>query len=395
MIKTFKQFLEDRQMMMFLSEEGKNMEIAEDIFNRFSNIISSSNDYQDAVKKLEKEGVTANFDVNRYPMLGHRWAESFYEAIAIGGNKRNRKENYELDKKLNNLSSKVVSLGFEIADSPESSFYFFNIPGYKEEKKRNMRGKIHVKIPPEKPEYILDLVQIIKSNLSFVRQFKFSASWSSFESRRDNFIIYLSMKGEENLNFFREQISSLGLQTDVGEDFTGNSGGGLSQTQLVSLRLAVMLVSKNGSPPSPNYEAKQFKITQREFLLSDPIGSRYLKDSNPTPEKNKPISSGEYVPKTLVIQTKSKPLQSNINIEVGKDLLKHFLGDESKYFSQKQFKINKSTNGWYLIPDLSAHNKTIINGSIVDRATRININDQIGIIGNSGNRLVPLRVTSV
>jgi hypothetical protein len=71
------------------------------------------------------------------------------------------------------------------------------------------------------------------------------------------------------------------------------------------------------------------------------------------------------------------------------------LGDVAQYFSDVQFRIQKASNGWYLIPNNTAVNQTIINGSVVRGATRININDQIGIIGKSGRQIMPLKATSV
>jgi hypothetical protein len=367
----------------------ENMESAEDIFRRLSGLISSAPTYQAATQSLAKEGIVANFDTNRHSGLGHRWSESFYNGIV--GDKGNDKQNPELDRQLASLNSQILSLGFQRLDSTDP-FYFFGIPGHKPD---GAKGKIHVKIPAERPEFLLDLAQIIKSNLSYVRQFKFSAFGGGFESRRDNFVIYLSKQGEENLNNFRQQISSLGLSTDVGQDFKGEkSGWSLSQTQLVSLRLAAMLVSKPGSPKPTSPSSSHWQTTEKEFLMSDPIGSRYLRDSGTTPTGGS-NSSAEYQPKTLVLATKSRPLTINVDTQIGKYVLQQSLGNEAQYFSDPQFQVKKSADGWYLVPNQSAINRTTINGSVVAGATKINPNDSIGIVGKSGNQIAPLRVTSV
>jgi len=371
----------------------ENMESGEDIFRHLSSIISSAPDYKIAIQNLSKIGVVTPRQVDQYSQLGHRWSESFYEWIT--GDKGHDKRNPELDKKLANLNSQILSLGFPgLEPDQRDAFYFFGIPGYKPD---GAKLKIHVKIPAERAELLLDLAHIIKNNLSYVRQFKFSELGGGFESRRDNFIIYLSKQGEENINDLIQKISSLGLSTDIGEDFKGKSGK-LSQTQLLSLRLAAILVSKSGSPEPKYSTSSHWNIIEKEFLSSDPIGSRYLVDSKTTDSmttNSKTKISTDYQPKTLEMSTKNKPLGMNIDTKVGRYLLKGFIGDDAKYFSDKQFEVKKYPNGWYLIPDLSATNKTTINGSIANGATKININDLIGVVGKSGKQIVPLRVTSV
>ena len=363
----------------------ENMESAEDIFKRLSSLILAAPTYQAAVQNLSSAGIVPNFDTNRHSVLGHKWSETFYNNIA--GDKGNDKQNPELDNQLASFNSQIQSLGFTSLDSTDP-FYFFAIPGYKPDGAKN---KIHIKIPTDKLNLLLELVKIIKQNSNYVRQFKFSAFGGGFETRRDNFIIYLSKLGEENINKLRQSISQLGLSTDVGQDFKGENGISLSQTQLVSLRLAAILVNKPESPKPTSSNSSHWQTTEKEFLLSDPVASRYLTGEKPV---NPGSESQDYQPKTLVMTGGNKPITINVDTQIGKYVLQS-LGDTAQYFSDVQFRLQKANNGWYLIPNTTAVNQTIVNGSVVRGATKIRTNDQIGIIGKSGRQIMPLKVTSV
>jgi hypothetical protein len=371
----------------------ENMESAEDITKKFSDIILASPNYQMAIANLLKMGIKPNFDTNRYSGLGHKWSELFYGAIA--GDKGSQGGDPDMDRALSNLNSQILALGFNGLDAIEP-FYFFGIPGYKPD---GAKSKIHIKIPSDKLNLALELAKFIKQNSSYVRQFKFSAFGNSFNSRRDNFIIYLSKSGEENLNQVRQSISQLGLPTDVGEDFKGKNGSSLSQTQLVSLRLAAMLVNRPNGPQPTSPSASHWQTTEKEFLLSDPVGSRYLKQEAPTSSSptSGPASdnSQPYQPKTLVLSSAGRPLTINVDTKIGKYSLQQSLGDAAQYFSDMQFDLRKSNDGWYLSPNTTAINRTIINGAVVTKPTRIKINDQIGVVGKSGRQIVPLKITSV
>lgn len=367
----------------------ENMESAEDIFKRLSSLILSAHTYQAAIKSLSSAGIVPNFDTNRHAILGHKWSEAFYNNIT--GDKGNEKQNPELNNQLSSLNSQIASLGFTPLDSTDP-FYFFAIPGYKPDGAKN---KIHIKIPTDKINLLLELAKIIKQNSNFVRQFKFSAFGGGFETRRDNFIVYLSKLGEENIDELRQKISSLGLSTDVGQDFKGGQGVSLSQTQLISLRLAAILVNKPGSPAPTSPSSKHWQTTEQEFLMSDPVASPYIKGDKQPPATPSNTSFQDYQPKTLVLSGGNRPLTINVDTQIGKPVLGSSLGPIAQYFSDIQFRIQKASNGWYLIPNTTAVNQTIINGSVVRGATRININDQIGIIGKSGRQIMPLKATNV
>jgi hypothetical protein len=371
----------------------ENMESAEDIFKRLSSLILAAPTYQAAIKSLSGAGIVPNFDTNRHAILGHKWSETFYNNIA--GDKGNEKQNPELDRQIASLNSQIASLGFTPLDSTDP-FYFFAIPGYKPDGAKN---KIHIKIPTDKINLLLELAKIIKQNSNFVRQFKFSAFGGGFETRRDNFIVYLSKLGEENIDELRQKISRLGLSTDVGQDFKGGHGVSLSQTQLISLRLAAILVSKPGSPAPKFASSNHWQKTEQEFLMSDPVASPYIRGETQQPAGSAPqpvgSASQDYQPKTLVLSGGNRPLTINIDTQIGQPVLGSSLGPLAQYFSNIQFRIQKASNGWYLIPNTTAVNQTIINGSVVRGATRININDQIGIIGKSGRQIMPLRATNV
>jgi len=365
----------------------ENMESAEDIFRRLSGLISSAPTYQAAIQGLSSAGIVPDFDTNRHNVLGHKWSETFYNNIT--GDKGNEKQNPALDNQLASLNSQITSLGFPPVASHDP-FYFFAIPGHRPDGAKN---KIHVKIPKDKLNLLLDLVKIIKQNSNYVRQFKFSALGNGFETRRDNFIIYLSKLGEENTDELRQKISSLGLSTDIGQDFKGKHNG-LSQTQLVSLRLAAILVGKPGSPAPTSPSSKHWQTTEEEFLMSDPIGSRYLKNRETPTTTPSSTASQDYQPKTLVLSGGNRPLTINVDTQIGKYVLQS-LGDTAQYFSDMQFRLQKANNGWYLIPNGTAVNKTIVNGSVVSSPTKVQINDQIGIVGKSGRQTMPLKVTNV
>jgi len=369
------------------------MESAEDIFKRLSSLILSASTYQGAIKSLSSAGVIPDFGTDQYTQLGHKWKDAFYGLISgdTGGGMFMPETNPDLASKLYTIANRIKSVGFDVIDDPQGSWYFFQIEGYKPD---GAKKKIHVKIPADNLEYAVKLAELIKQNLVNVRQFKFAAKGNSFESRRDNFVIYLSKQGESNSEDFIKAIKSLGLSTDVGEDFKGSTGNSLSQTELVSLRLSAILLSKPGIP-RPNFAGqKLWKDTEQEFLMSDPVASPYLKGTGQPPATQASGGVQDYQPKTLTLYGGNRPLSINIDTQIGKPVLQS-LGDVAQYFSDVQFRIQKASNGWYLIPNNTAVNQTIINGSVVRGATRININDQIGIIGKSGRQIMPLKATSV
>lgn len=376
----------------------ENIESAEDITKKYSSIILSSSTYQDAVQNLSKVGVAADFDANRHSGLGHKWKEVFYKVITgdQGGGILTPEKNPELASKLQNLASNVSSMGFPSIDSNEP-WYFFGIEGYKSD---GANKKLHIKIPVDKLNLALKLAEFIKQNSANVRQFKFASKGSSFESRRDNFVIYLSKQGEANIGEFAKGINALGLATDTGEDFKGDHGSSLSQTELVSLRLAAMLVSRPGNPEPKFANSSHWQVTEKKFLESDPVGSKYLNNdssaSSPATTAPKSSQPQEYQPKTLVLSgAGGRPVTINIDTVIGKTVLRQSLGDQAQYFSDPQFQIKKSNDGWYLVPNNTAVNKTIINGRPASGSVRINLRDRIGVVGKSGNQITPISVTSV
>ncbi len=370
----------------------ENIESAENITKKYSGVILSSPTYQEAIQNLNKNGVIADFDVNKHASLGHKWKEVFYKVITgdEGGGILTAEKNPGLASKLNILASEISSIGFPEIHSPDP-WYFFGIKGHKSDRANK---KIHVKIPSDKLDSATRLAEFIKQNSTYVRQFKFASKGSSFESRRDNFVIYLSRQGEENIQDFIKGINGLGLATDTGEDFKGDHGSSLSQTELVSLRLAAMLVSRPGSPQPKFANSSHWQITEKKFLETDSIGSKYLNSKEETPSVA-PQNNQGYQPKTLVLSSTGKPLKININTAIGKSVLKQSVGEESQYFSDPQFQINKTNDGWHLIPNNAAVNKTVVNGKIASGQVRLNLNDRIGIVGKSGKQITPISVTSV
>jgi len=376
----------------------ENMESAEDIFKRLSSLILSAPTYQDAIKNLSSAGVIPNFKTDQYTQLGHNWKDAFYNLIS-GDTSRGMfmpETNPELASKLYTIANRIKSMGFDVTNDTEGSWYFFEIEGYKPD---DAKKKIHVKIPPSNLEYAVNLAEFIKQNSANFRKFKFAAKGGSFESRRDNFVIYLSKQGESKIGELTKGINVLGLATDTGEDFTGSTGNKLSQTELVSLRLSAILLSKPGIP-RPNFvttKLRLWKDTELEFLMSDPVASPYLSGHGQSKTSQNPQStSQEYSPKTLTIATNGGPININIDATIGAIRLKQYLGQEvSQYFSNPQMLFKKSKDGWYITPVATAVNKTILNGTLLSSPTKIKINDQIGIVGKSGRQITPLRVTSV
>ena len=242
----------------------ENMESAESIFKRLSNVIDSGRTYQDAVKSLRDEGVEDPFASGKTPVqVGHKWADSFYNHIV--GEKG--VENKELDKELDDLAATMVEEGFLKLNDP-NPWHFFVPPGYKKENEKcKPNKKIHLKIPKDRLGLLNSLVTIIKQNSKYVRQFKFSKFGGSFETRRDNFIIYLSCLGEENQEVLIKAVQELNLEYDIGQDFKSESDLGitLSQTQLISLKLAFRLVNKPKTPLGSS-GSLGFWNTEMEYL---------------------------------------------------------------------------------------------------------------------------------
>lgn len=365
----------------------ENIESAEDIMKKFSDIILSSSNYQEATQNLAKIGIVADFDVNRHGGLGHKWKDAIYRSVTgdEGGGIFTPEKNPELASQLGKLNSQIASMGFKSIDSSDP-WYFFGIPGYKSD---GANKKIHIKIPPDKLDLTLKLAEFIKQNSANVRQFKFASKGSSFESRRDNCVVYLSKQGESNIDSLRSGIQSLGLSSDVGEDFKGERGSSLSQTELLSLRLAAMLVSRKGSPQPTFANSSHWQTTEKEFLQSDPVGSKYLNDSSSSG------SSQGYQPKSLILSGEGRSMTININTTIGKNVLRQTIGDEADYFSNPQFQIQKANDGWYLSTNNNAVNKTVVNGKQVSEPVRLSQNDKIGIVGKSGRQIIPLSITSV
>lgn len=264
----------------------QEMESAEDITQKYSRIILGSPDYPSTVRSLNQAGVVADFDVNRHGSLGHKWAELFYKIITAdtgGGNDE------ALDRQLASLNSQISSMGFKSLDSSDP-FYFFATPGKHDP---GNKVKIHVKIPHENLDLLIKLVEIIKQNSSNIRQFKFCSFGGSFKSRRDNFVIYLSKQGEQIIEQITSSIKGIGLKTDIGNDYQGSNGSSLSQTQLVSLRLAAMIVSRPNAPQAKFANSSMWQTTEKQFVESDPVASIYLgKATAPAPTAPAPVRGG-------------------------------------------------------------------------------------------------------
>ena len=361
---------------------------AADIFKKYSEILISSPNYHSAAQNLIENGVKVDFDINRYSILGHKWKEAIYSFITgdTSGGILKSDSNSKLASELSKIESEIISLGFQSIPSPEGQWSFFDIPGYKPDGAKN---KIHVKVPTDKLNLMIDLAKLIKSNYEYFRQFKFAIRGNSFASRRDNFVIYLSKMGEEHTSDIVNKIKSMGLGVDTGEDYKGSKGTSLSQTELLSLRLSAILVNKTGAPkPSSNF-ASLWQITEKEFVENDPIIAKYIKPTQAT------APAAAYEPKTLTLQTKHRNLNFNIKTQLGRSYLQSVIGEEAKFFSDVQFELNKSNQGWILTPNNSAVNKTVVNDKIVNSATLLHVNDIIGIIGSSGNKITPFKVVGV
>jgi hypothetical protein len=80
----------------------------------------------------------------------------------------------------------------------------------------------------------------------------------------------------------------------------------------------------------------------------------------------------------------TKGIDIKINTEIGRNVIKHLVGDDYKFFSNTQFKLEKGTKwGWFITPDSTAINSTNLNGKPITEKTALNLNDVISL-GKSG-----------
>ena len=87
------------------------------------------------------------------------------------------------------------------------------------------------------------------------------------------------------------------------------------------------------------------------------------------------------------------PLTFNISAPVGRNVVKKF-GDDSKFWDDEQFKLEKSDGEWKLIPNASATNKTMIDGKAVTGPTVLKTGMKIAV-GNPDKNIekLPLMVS--
>lgn len=70
----------------------------------------------------------------------------------------------------------------------------------------------------------------------------------------------------------------------------------------------------------------------------------------------------------------TKEIKTNIEIEVGKHLLRTFCGEEVRYAGEPQFKLVKDAvlGGWAILPAAGATNPTFFNGAALpETATKL------------------------
>lgn len=134
-----------------------------------------------------------------------------------------------------------------------------------------------------------------------------------------------------------------------------------------------------------------------EPLFKDVTGEPELPkkpDAKPTPASpSTPMPAGGLIKNQLVLTHNGKTVTTmNISAPIGKQILKS-LGDDSKFWDDDQFKIEKNKDGtWSLIPNLSAPNKTMINGVAVNSATQLKQGMTISV-GNPVKKIEKLPLT--
>jgi hypothetical protein len=134
---------------------------------------------------------------------------------------------------------------------------------------------------------------------------------------------------------------------------------------------------------------------QNKIVLVDGLNQPIMNINLNTHRETSESASQSYQPKMLVLSSRGRTININVNTQIGKNSLEQSIGDDAKYFSSNQFSVKKEKDGWYLVPSTSAINQTIVNGSVISSSTKIQLKDQIGIVGKSGKQVMPLTVTGV
>lgn len=374
----------------------ENIETLEEKSKLLMDIIDN-NDYMTAAKKFIELGVDLDPIYLRNlekldHVIGHKISEAIYKFWAYDKN-----DTYNDP----NLVDKIAAIGHQIKsshpnlvfsdDAENASWAFFTIvnPDRSINKRADSADKLYIKVKPENLNQILDIANIIASNPSFFYQWKFYAD-EKFSSRRDNVVIFLSQAGVKNIENTKKLFSKYKL--DSGFDWRSPINpnprtGTLTGTDQAALKVVLRLLQKH-----PDFNEDKIQLT---FKRSEQIFIKSLLASIPK-SQTVPNPSNNYIPKEIGLRGDKNQLAFKVNGDYGGRNLRLILSPEiAKFFSEPQFRLEKTPTGWMIKPMPNTTNKTIVNGKIVANPVKINVNDKIGIQGQSGKQVVPITVTAV
>ena len=111
-------------------------------------------------------------------------------------------------------------------------------------------------------------------------------------------------------------------------------------------------------PRPPIIETPVIPLTKPELSPKEPL---------------KPLNSGN-----LVLTNGDVNLSFGIRSDIGKILVQN-IGDDSKFWSDIQFTVDRQIDGWYVIPSINATNETLLNGRAITTPHHVSDGDIIAV----------------
>jgi serine/threonine protein kinase len=110
----------------------------------------------------------------------------------------------------------------------------------------------------------------------------------------------------------------------------------------------------------------------------------------PTPDKLPEVKPG--INGRLVLRSEAGAEKVfNVETPIGRHLVRSF-GDDYKFFDELQFTLSKDKDGWFVTPNPTAKNATVLNGRRIATTTRLTEGDVLAV-GSVAKRIIKLPMT--
>lgn len=344
----------------------EQIETLDQSYQRLSDVINASPDYNSAINSLVKMGMETPGN-NLGTPIGSVLAKHLYKLIA---HPRTANDDPKIDQELESLVQQISQINnIKKLDVDETNKWnAFNIASTNDKS----NSKIYLKVNTGE---IMKIVKFIISQPNSFWQFKFSYNSKSFISRRDNMVLYLSTQGEKDINNIRQSLRSLGIESDATKDFKTEKGL-LTGSDIISHKLAALILKKPGAPA-----ARWYRGAASEFINSE-------NQPKSIPTETSQQRTANY--RIVLSGQQGSPLTFGIPTSVGSNLLKF---SDSNYYGEEQFRLEKDNNYWYIVP-LPNPNATLVNNKPIREKSVVKNGDVISV-GNpaKGTSRGPMKVS--